>query len=281
MDKLVTVEWLNKNFDQHDIVILDCTVDTNQTDDGNTQYLCGRESFEKNHIPTAQFADLTGILSDAKSPLMFALPDPEEFCAEMRKLGINSNSRVILYDRSFTAWAARVWWMLRWIGFDNAALLDGGLNAWEKKNFDTSSGPAELLKGDITLKLRTDAIAGQDEIRDVCSTGGGHLVDTLSSTNFNGEENAFGRAGHIKGASNVFALDLFDEDGHFRSLKELNTMHSGDKSKRHITYCGAGILASVNAFSMVRLGYEDVGVYAASLQEWVSDEANPMQTSVD
>lgn len=281
MDKLVTVKWLNENLDQHDIIVLDCSVDSNQTDDGKTEYLSGQKSFDKNHIPTAQFADLTGPLSDVESPFMFALPNPQQFCTEMRKLGINDNSRVILYDRSFTAWAARIWWMLRWVGFDNAALLDGGLNAWEKRGFETTSAPAKSLKGDITLKLRTDAIAEQNEIRSVCSTGGGNLVDTLSSSSFAGEEKAFGRAGHIKGASNTFALDLFDEDGRFRSLDELNNMHKGDKSNRHITYCGAGMLASVNAFTMVRLGYEDVGVYAASLQEWVGDDANPMQTAVD
>lgn len=281
MDKLVTAKWLNENLGHHDIVILDCSVDTNQTEDGETEYLSGRKSFDKSHIPNARFADLTGILSDANSSFMFALPDPEAFCVEMRRLGISNNSRVILYDRSFTAWAARVWWMLRWVGFDNAALLDGGLNGWEKNNFETTSGPAEVLQGDISLKLRTNAIADQNEIRNVCSTGNGQLIDTLSSESFSGEDNAFGRAGHIKGASNVFALDLFDEDGNFRSLDELNAMHRGDKSKRQITYCGAGILASANAFTMLRLGYEDVGVYAASLQEWVGDEANPMQTAVD
>lgn len=281
MEKLVTAEWLNQNLGQHDIIILDCSVGTNQTDDGKTEYLSGKKSFDNGHIPTARLADLTSDLADTESPLMFALPSPEEFCAQMRKLGVNENSRVVLYDRSFTAWAARVWWMLRWIGFDKAALLDGGLNAWEAKGFQTTSKPTDPIEGDVSLNLRSNAIAEQNDIRSACSTDDGQLIDTLSAASFNGEDNAFGRAGHIKGASNTFALDLFDENGHFRSLDELVAMHNGDKSKRYITYCGAGILASVNAFTMVRLGYEDVSVYAASLQEWVRDETNLMQTAID
>jgi len=89
--------------------------------------LSGRADYEAGHIPTAGFADLMGNLSDGDSLLKFAVPTPEQFIAAMGALGVGDDSRVVLYDSFGSGWAARVWWMLRWVGFDRAALLDGGL----------------------------------------------------------------------------------------------------------------------------------------------------------
>ena len=96
---------------------------------GKFKSINGRASYEEGHIPGAGFADLLGDLSDADAELQYTLPSPEAFAAAMGALGVGDDTRVVLYDRMGLPWAARVWWMLRWIGFDNAALLDGGLDA--------------------------------------------------------------------------------------------------------------------------------------------------------
>jgi len=93
---------------------------------------------------------------------------------------------------------------------------------------------------------------------------------------YRGEKTLYARPGHIPGAKNICGLDLLDESGRFRPDDELAAMHGGDRNARTITYCGGGIMASANAFVMTRVGFSDVAVYTASLQEWAADPANPM-----
>ena len=99
----------------------------------------GRANYESGHIPSAGFADLMGDLADGESDLNFAMPTPEAFADAMGALGVSDDSRVVLYDAMGSVWAARVWWMLRWIGFDQAALLDGGLAAWTAQGLPLST----------------------------------------------------------------------------------------------------------------------------------------------
>ena len=102
------------------------------------------------------------------------------------------------------------------------------------------------------------------------------LIDALGEAQYRGEQNGYGRPGHIPGASNSPAMNLLDDDGHFRSIDQLSAMFDGNRSARTITYCGGGIAASADAFVMTRLGFTDVAVYTASLQEWAADETNPL-----
>ena len=142
MDTLVSAAWLEEHLDDPDLVVLDATVIVQPDGSGGFLSVSGRPSYESGHIPTAGFADLFGDLSDGDSPYQFARPSPEQFAAAMEALGVSDDSRVVLYDASGSMWAARVWWMLRWIGFDRAALLDGGLNAWTAGGRPLSTEPA-------------------------------------------------------------------------------------------------------------------------------------------
>ena len=129
MDSLVDAEWLAAHLDDPDLVVLDCSVVIDFGPAGTTTS-SGRGPFDDGHIPGAAFADLIDDLSDTDQPIGFAVPAPEAFCAAMGRLGVGDGSRVVLDDTSGSMWAARVWWMLRWVGFDAAAVLDGGLVAW-------------------------------------------------------------------------------------------------------------------------------------------------------
>ena len=140
MGTLVTTAWLSEHLGEPDLVVLDCSVRVEMGEDGEFSQTSGRADYEAGHIPTAGFADLTGALADTDSPFDFSLPTPEAFAAAMGALGVGDDTRVVLYDSSMSVWAARVWWMLRWIGFDRAAVLDGGLNAWTAEGRELSSG---------------------------------------------------------------------------------------------------------------------------------------------
>ena len=281
MDSLVTAEWLSRNLDDPNLIVLDCTVLVERDEDGGLRSVSGRANYENGHIPTAGFADLMGDLSDGDSPLQFAVPSPERFVAVMSELGISDDSRVVLYDSYNSAWAARVWWMLRWIGFDRAALLDGGLDAWTAAGLPLSTERSNRPEGQLSLDLRPELIADRDEVLNSIDDDSVELIDALPEAHYRGEMSLYARPGHIPSASNVPALALVDDTGRYRSNDELATLFDGDRDGRAITYCGGGIAASSNAFIMTRLGYTDVAVYTASLQEWAADPANPLETAPD
>jgi thiosulfate/3-mercaptopyruvate sulfurtransferase len=242
------------------------------------QSVNGRANYDSGHIPSAGFADLMGDLADGESELSFAMPTPEAFAAAMSALGVSDDSRVVLYDATGSAWAARVWWMLRWIGFDRAALLDGGLGAWTAEERPLSTEHVERPTGTLTPAPRPELIADRDEVLAAIDDAGVLIVDVLPEPHYSGEMVMYERPGHITSAINISVMGLTGEDGRYRAQDELAALHTTDHGARHITYCGGGIAASSNAFVMTRLGYTDVAVYAASLQEWTADPSLPMET---
>jgi thiosulfate/3-mercaptopyruvate sulfurtransferase len=176
-------------------------------------------------------------------------------------------------------WAARVWWMLRWVGFDRAALLDGGLMAWKAEGRPLSNEPVSRPATQLTVALRPELIADRDEVFASINNDEVSLIDAMPAAHYQGEMVMYDRPGHIPGALNIPVFTLLDESGRFRPHDELASMIGGDRNARAITYCGGGISASANAFVMTRLGFTDVAVYTASLQEWAADPANPLQVA--
>ncbi len=276
MDSLVTTDWLSRHLDDPDLVVLDCSVRVEMDEDGGFRKVSGRADYEEGHIPSAGFADLMGDLSDGDSPHDFAVPTPERFCAAMSALGVGDGSRVVLYDGNMTGWAARVWWMLRWVGFDRAAVLDGGLVAWTAEERPLSTEPADRKAKQLTPALRPDLIADRDEVYAAIDDDNISIIDVLPDPIYRGEMTIYDRPGHIPGASNIPSMSLVDESGRYRPLDELAVVFDGDRNARVITYCGGGIAASSNAFIMTRLGFTNVAVYTASLQEWAADPTNPL-----
>ncbi len=276
METLVSTEWLAQHLNDSDLVVLDCSVLLEPDSAGGMRAVSGRAQYEEGHIPSAGFADLTSDLCDVDSPLGFALPTPEQFCAAMGKLGVGDDSRVVLYDALNSVWAARVWWMLRWVGFDRAAILDGGLKAWTAEGRELSTGMPDSQTRSLTPAPRPELIADRDEVFAAISDDAVSLIDVMPEAHYRGEMTMYGRPGHIPTARNISVMALTDESFRYRPQDTLAAMFNGDRTARFITYCGGGIAASSSAFIMTRLGFEDVAVYMGSLQEWTADPANPM-----
>jgi len=276
-DTLVTTEWLAEHLDDVDLVVLDCTVKVGQDENGEFVVENGRPGYEAGHIPGAGFADLMGELADLDSPHDYAVPTPEAFASAMGALGVGDETRVVLYDAGMSAWAARVWWMLRWVGFDRAAVLDGGLMAWQAEGRPLSTEPADQPVRVLTPAPRPGLIVDRDEVVAAIEDESVRLIDVMPEGHYRGEMAMYGRPGHIPSAENVSVMQLLDESGRYRSDDELAALFTTDPGVRTITYCGGGIAASSTAFVMTRLGYDDVAVYTASLQEWAADPALPME----
>lgn len=279
VDSLVSAEWLKRHINDPDLVILDCTVVTipDENDPRGLRNDSGREDYELGHIPNAGFADLKTELCQTHGPIEFDLLSPEQFCAAMGRLGVGDGSRVVLYDANYTGWAARVWWMLRWVGFDHAAILDGGLSAWTAAGNALSLEPVTRAVNTLTPRPRPELIAHHDEVLAGINNESVILVDTLPEPFYRGEMSIYPRAGHIPGAVNIDGLSLLDKRGYLLSHDQLSEMHRFDPNARIITYCGGGIVASTDAFVLTRLGFNNVAVYMASLEEWTADPANPME----
>ena len=277
LDALVTTQWLSEHLDDPDLVVLDCTVLIEMDEKGGFESVNGRANYEAGHIPGAGFADLLGDLSGQHSTYTFVMPTPEQFSAAMGALGVGDNSRVVLYTANNPDWAARVWWMLRWIGFDQVALLNGGMTAWIEEGRPLSTEPVDRAAKQLNVALRPDMIADRDEVFAATDNNNVSIIDALPDAHFRGEFGMYDRPGHILGATNMPSSDHLDESGRYRAFDELELVYDGaNRSNRVITYCGGGVAASSVAFTMHRLGFSDVAVYMNSLQEWAADPANPM-----
>jgi thiosulfate/3-mercaptopyruvate sulfurtransferase len=281
MDALVSTSWLAAQLGQADLRVLDCTVVLAPQAGGGYRVESGRAGWEQAHIPGSAFADLAGDLSDPDSPLRFTLPTPARFADAMGALGVGDGNRVVLYDSRVNMWAARVWWMLRAFGFDDAAVLDGGWRAWTTDGRPTSTEAPDWPPATFTARPRSGLFVGKDMVRAAVDSGRTCLVNALDQAQHRGETQHYARPGHITGSANVPAAELVDPTTHrYRPLDELRVAFAdvARNGERVITYCGGGIAASSDAFVLHLLGHDDVAVYDNSLSEWAADPSLPMET---
>lgn len=274
MDTLVSTGWLADELGTADLVVFDCTVFLRRSEDGTLAVESGRAAWADGHIPGSGFIDLAGELSDPSSAMRFTALDADGLAASFGARGIGADTRVVLYDRSFNMWATRVWWLLRSIGFDSAAVLDGGWKAWTVDGRSVSTDPAPVLAPvELTAAERPTLIVGRDEVEAATTDDQVCLINALSPQVHDGSDWSYGRPGHIPSSTNVPAVDLVDPETHrYRSLGELQTRFQracvGDG--RIVTWCGGGIAATSDAFILTLLGHDDVGIYDGSLSEWIA-----------
>jgi len=277
MELLVSPEWLAQSLGDDNLRILDCTVFLRPTDSGAAYRVeTGLAQWEQGHIPNSGFLDQVALLSDPESDLNFTALDPAGLAAGFGAAGIGADTRVVLYDRAFNMWATRVWWLLRSIGFDNAAVLDGGWKAWTAEGFEVSvdpdPGPAPGLAA-IVPDHRPGLVVDRDEVSAAISDDKVCLINALSPEIHNGDDARYGKPGHIASSVNVYAVQLVDPKTHrYKPLSELGSMFAdaGVEPGRIVTWCGGGIAATSDAFVLTLLGYDDIGIYDGSLSDWIS-----------
>jgi thiosulfate/3-mercaptopyruvate sulfurtransferase len=280
---LVETGALERRLGDPDLRVLDCT--TNLIPDPKITYQAvpGRADFEKGHIPGAQFVDVQGDLSDTTHRLRFMLPSAEAFSAAMSRFGVGAGTRVVLYSTANPWWATRVWWMLRVFGFDDAAVLNGGWQKWNREGRPIETGPAKPRPaGHFVVREQRPLMVGKEEVLQGIGDGAVCTINALSPEQHAGTGgNTYGRPGHIKGSVNLPAAHLLDPaTNEFLSPAELRKRFEaiGAFDKSIITYCGGGIAASADALALVMLGHPEVRLYDASLGEWSTDPSLPMET---
>jgi len=285
MQPLVTTDWLAENLDDPQLRVFECTVFIQPSADGGFRPVSGREEWSKGHIPGSGFADLTEGLADTSHALPFMMPSAEQFAEAMGRYGVGPGTHVVLYDRMLNMWAARVWWMLRVFGFDDAAVLSGGWRKWTADGREVSTELPAYSQAVFEPRSRPELIATKDDVRASIESGATCLINALTPEEHRGDVSMYARPGHIPGSVNVSARDLLNRSTQeYLSLDELRALVEPTgalDSARVVTYCGGGIAASSDAFILTLLGQENVAVYDGSLLEWAADPELPMSTEVD
>jgi len=238
--------------------------------DGSWTFAGGPEVKADGFIPKARPFDIDTV-KDPASPLPHMLPTPEVFTGHGRALGLNASSRIIVYDRFGLFSAARVWWMLRTMGHDAVAVLDGGLPAWI-----AAGGPVEehaardWPPGDFESGFRPDGVVDLDRLSDRIRTGSAQILDARGAARFDArvaEPREGMRSGHMPGARNLPFTRLLDHDGHLDIRAEFFQDAGIDLDKPIITTCGSGVTACILSLALACLG-RDSAVYDGSWSEW-------------
>jgi thiosulfate/3-mercaptopyruvate sulfurtransferase len=284
---LITTAELAGILGKPELRLFDCTTYLEYQPEGSgIPYIAvpGKHTFEAGHIPGADFLDLQGEFSDPNTKLHFMMPPIAQLEAAFGRHGVGANSQVVLYSIGTAMWATRFWWMLQSLGFENASVLDGGLDKWKAEGRAIETGPAKgYAPATFTAKPKSGYFVGKQEVLAASKNRNTVVVNALNSQLHRGlEPSRYGRPGRIPGSRNVSAATLIDPDTKaFVPAAEAEAKFAAQgvtKDKRVVAYCGGGISATVDLFLLHRLGYDNLTLYDGSMGEWAKDESLPIET---
>jgi thiosulfate/3-mercaptopyruvate sulfurtransferase len=279
---LIDVESLAAQLTSPDWVVVDCRFNL-------TDPLAGRAAYERGHIPRARYANLDDDLSRKPSAAegRHPLPDPNVFAATLGAWGITSDTMVVGYDEASGAIAARLWWLLRWLGHERCAVLDGGLAAWQQAGLplDTSAPVVTARTYERRRAPGGDAVIATDEVA-ARQRAGDLLVDARGAPRYRGEQESIDPvAGHVPGAVNRPFSSNVTSEGRFRPASELRAelekLLAGRDASRLIAMCGSGVTACHLLLALEHAGLSGGRPYAGSWSEWIRDTARPVKTGAE
>lgn len=260
------------------VLVFDCSFDLANPDAGQKAYAGG-------HIPGAHYLHLERDLSGAKTGKngRHPLPDRAALVDTLASHGLMQGQQVVAYDAQGGMFAARLWWLLRWLGHDSVALLDGGLQAWQGAGYALETEPAGRKQGNFKagapLAVTVDAHALEQNL----ATHERLVVDARSPDRYRGENETIDPvAGHIPGAVNRFFKDNLGSDGRFKPAHTLRDEFKavvGSTQPEHVVLqCGSGATACHNALAMEIAGLHGAALYPGSWSEWCADPSRPIAT---
>lgn len=275
-DTLISTNDLSMNLKDPDWVVIDCRFEL-------TDKEWGAEEYAALHIPGAVYAHLEKDICGPITPTSgrHPLPEPDVFLSAMRRLGINHNSQVVVYDATGGGMAGRLWWQLKFYGHNKVALLDGGLPKWLSEGRDTKEGVETNPNGDFTGKPNNAMVVTTDEVKAMLGSKTIALIDARAPERFRGEVEPIDTlAGRIPGAINRFYNDNLDKTGQFLPAESLKTafetLLNGHKPQEAVAYCGSGTTACHNLVAMANAGLPIPRLYVGSWSEWIRDPSNPV-----
>ncbi|MFZ6771133.1 sulfurtransferase [Undibacterium sp. SXout7W] len=275
---LISAPELSAHIHDPHWVILDCRHDLMDT-------LAGQAAYDSGHLPEARFVHLDQRLSGNKTGTngvfrgRHPLPEKDTFMQTLRSLGINDDTQVVVYDAQGGMFAARLWWMLRWVGHAAVAVLDGGISAWTAQGYALVTQIPVPAAGRIAEHASLVAQVNVTDVLVNIESAEYTLVDARAADRYRGENETIDPVGgHIPGAINRFFKDNLQANGYFKSAEQLRAEWSlliAD-SRKAIMQCGSGVTACHNLLALEVAGLSGAALYPGSWSEWCADSARPL-----
>jgi len=281
MPALIAPTELAPHLDDPDWAIIDCRFDLARPD-------WGAQAFAAGHIPHALYAHLEHDLSGPRTPRSgrHPLPQVEVLAATFARFGIDERVQVVAYDQGTGAFAARLWWLLRWLGHPQVAVLNGGLAAWERAGLPLSSTIEARAPRQFRAKAEAHRVASGSEVAALVSSGAlaraeQLLIDARSADRFAGENETIDPvAGHVPGARNHPYAGNLDASGRFLDAARLRQAWEatlrGASAQQLIAMCGSGVTACHNLLALEVAGHSGARLFAGSWSEWITDPDHPV-----
>jgi thiosulfate/3-mercaptopyruvate sulfurtransferase len=272
---LISAPTLHVHLHNPDWLICDCRFNL-----ADTNY--GRRAYQVGHIPNAHYLHLDEDLSSVITAQTgrHPLPDSQQLSAKLQAIGLNSNMQVVVYDDNNGSMAARLWWLLRWLGHDAVAVLDGGLAAWQAAGYALSTqAPTVTQQGQFQARLKPEYVIKLDELT---KPNVWQLVDARAAERFRGEVEPIDPiAGHIPGALNRPLTENLDGN-QFKSTQQLKAewqaLLSNIPVANIVHMCGSGVTACHNLLAMEVAGLTGTKLYTGSWSEWIREPSRPIAT---
>lgn len=275
---LIDAAKLAEHLGRPDWVVLDCRFDLARPDWGAAQYAAG-------HLPGARYAHLDRDLSGPVGPATgrHPLPDPAQLAARARAWGISADTQVVVHDQGNGMYAARAWWLLRWVGHARVALLDGGMAAWTEAGLPVSTEVPRVVPGQFEASPDGTRVVDAATVQGVLAAGTAQVSDARSADRYAGQNETIDPvAGHVPGAVNHPFTRNLDARGRFLPPEELRnrwlTTLAGRDPQQHIAMCGSGVSACHNLLALEHAGLTGSRLYAGSWSEWIRDSSRPVAT---
>ena len=274
MDFLMEVAELEKSLSASDIIPVDVRFQLNDPE-------AGRSAYEKSHIPGAVYLDLKEDLSGKAEQHggSHPLPDREKLAGKLGNLGIAQDTTVVIYGESNDMFSARCLWLFRHLGHEKAYILDGGWSEWVKQENKVTTEIPNYSPKTFTLGQPKEDTVDISDVKQKVSEESAVLIDSRARERYLGKtEPLYEKAGHIPGAKNYFWKEVLDDEGNWKSLKELEH-HFSDlpKDEEIIVSCGSGVSACPNVLALKQAGFKNVKLYHGSFSDWISYEDNPVE----
>lgn len=261
-------QWIN----QSDITLIDVRSNLKNPDAGKAAYL-------KAHLPGAFYFHLEHDLSGKVEVHggNHPLPDMDELANKLGEIGVNREKPVVIYDTANDMFAARLWWLLTYLGHTKTYILDGGYETWVDEGYEVTAETPIKQPAHFHVKHSPEMTVTMEEVKNR-NKDKVALIDSRAKERYLGHtEPLYKKAGHIPGAVNYFWKDVLDESGNWKTTEQLRKQFSGlEKADQIIVSCGSGISACPNIVALKRAGFDNIVLYPGSYSDWISYEENPV-----
>ena len=277
---IISAQELAKIVGNEDVRVFDCRFSLKDPEGGLKAYQSG-------HIAGAQRADMDTQLSSAMTETSgrHPIPQAEVLAEQLRVWGVSKNTQVIAYDDMFGAFGSRLWWLLRWLGHENVAVLDGGLKTWQEAGMDLVTDEASYVAGDFQAAVNDAWVMDVDSVEAQLAAGEITLVDARPADRFTGKDQQTDPVpGHVPGAQNLPFGGNLTSDGKFQSAEALNqrfaeVIPQGDVAQL-VNMCGSGVTACHNLLAQKIAGYQPARLFIGSWSQWIRDPKRAVVTDV-